>query len=231
VVPRPGFVRHVHVRRRCVRAEQQGWNHSQVTCAQVGWARAELVQWGRPWCSYRTPFGCGVREAVPHKPHKNLSPSPSLNQVTSQLVRAVFQSIMLGSHEQGVFLAEPAAEDHPRGGGLGRPGEPVAGSPTHPVMPNLLMLWKMSPVGRGAGGCQGVPQGLFRALAPPFGTQAAPLPAGLAGAVRACRPRRLPAFPMPAIALVLYIAAKPLNQRSSLVTTYSQESAERSVET
>ena len=27
-----------------------------------------------------------------------------------------------------------------------RPGEPVVGSPTHPVMPNLVMLWKMSPL-------------------------------------------------------------------------------------
>ena len=34
-------------------------------------------------------------------------------------------------------------------GGLGRPVAPVVGSPTHPVMPNLVMLWKMSPLGRG----------------------------------------------------------------------------------
>jgi hypothetical protein len=27
-----------------------------------------------------------------------------------------------------------------------RPVEPVVGSPTHPVMPNLVMLWKMSPL-------------------------------------------------------------------------------------
>ena len=27
-----------------------------------------------------------------------------------------------------------------------RPGEPVVGSPTHPVMPNLVVLWKMSPL-------------------------------------------------------------------------------------
>jgi hypothetical protein len=27
-----------------------------------------------------------------------------------------------------------------------RPGEPVVGSPTHPVMPNPVMLWKMSPL-------------------------------------------------------------------------------------
>jgi hypothetical protein len=26
---------------------------------------------------------------------------------------------------------------------------PVVGSPTHPVMPNLVMLWKVSPLGRG----------------------------------------------------------------------------------
>jgi hypothetical protein len=31
-------------------------------------------------------------------------------------------------------------------GGLGRPGEPVVGSPTHPVMPNLVVLWKISPL-------------------------------------------------------------------------------------
>jgi hypothetical protein len=31
-------------------------------------------------------------------------------------------------------------------GGLGRPGEPVVGSPTHPAMPNLVVLWNMSPL-------------------------------------------------------------------------------------
>jgi hypothetical protein len=46
---------------------------------------------------------------------------------------------------EGAFSAEPAAGGHPRGG-LGRHGEPVVGSPTHPVMPNLVMLWKMSPL-------------------------------------------------------------------------------------
>jgi hypothetical protein len=35
-------------------------------------------------------------------------------------------------------------------GGLGRPVAPVVGSPTHPVMPDLVVLWKMSPPpGRG----------------------------------------------------------------------------------
>jgi hypothetical protein len=29
---------------------------------------------------------------------------------------------------------------------VGRPGEPVVGSPTHPVMPNLVMLWEVSPL-------------------------------------------------------------------------------------
>jgi hypothetical protein len=33
----------------------------------LGVACAELVQWGRPWCSYRTPLGCGERKAAPHK--------------------------------------------------------------------------------------------------------------------------------------------------------------------
>jgi hypothetical protein len=50
---------------------------------------------------------------------------------------------------EGAFSAEPAAGDHPWGdwgGGVA----PVAGSPTHPVMPNLVVLWKMSPaLGRG----------------------------------------------------------------------------------
>jgi hypothetical protein len=48
---------------------------------------------------------------------------------TAQLARSVFQSIM-GSYE-GAFSAEPAAGDQPSTGGLGRPGEPVVGSPTH----------------------------------------------------------------------------------------------------
>jgi hypothetical protein len=136
---------------------------------------------------------------------------------TSQLVRAVFQSIM-GSHE-GVFSAEPAAGDHPRGG-LGRPGGPIVGSPTHPVMPNLIVLWKMGPPwGEGRAGARLCPQGLFRALAPPFGTQAGPLltPSSGLGRGGACVP------PAP-------IAAKPLNQRSSLVTKYSQDSVGRGVE-
>jgi hypothetical protein len=34
-------------------------------------------------------------------------------------------------------------------GGLGRPVEPVVESPTHPVMPNLVVLWEMSPLRRG----------------------------------------------------------------------------------
>jgi hypothetical protein len=41
----------------------------------------------------------------------------------------------------------------PSTGGLGRSGDPVAGSPTHPAMPNLIVLWKMSPLwGEGRGG-------------------------------------------------------------------------------
>jgi hypothetical protein len=59
------------------------------------------------------------------------------------LVRSAFQSIM-GAYE-GAFSAEPAAGGHPRGG-LGRPGEPVVGSPTHPVMSNLVVLWEISPL-------------------------------------------------------------------------------------
>jgi hypothetical protein len=51
----------------------------------------------------------------------------------------------MGAYE-GAFSAEPAAGDHPRGG-LGRPGEPVVGSPTrHPVMPKLVVLWEISPL-------------------------------------------------------------------------------------
>jgi hypothetical protein len=42
------------------------------------------------------------------------------SSTTSQLVRAIFQSIM-GSHE-GAFSAEPAAGDHPK-----KPGKPPRG--------------------------------------------------------------------------------------------------------
>ena len=63
-------------------------------------------------------------------------------------------------------------------GGLGRPVAPMVGSPTHPVMPNLVMLWKMSPL-RG-----GVRVGA-RLWAPPAGAgpQLGPnrSPGGLAG--------------------------------------------------
>ena len=58
---------------------------------------------------------------------------------------------------------EPAAGGWgPPTGGIGRSREPVAGSPTHPVMPNLVVLCKMGsglPAGRGAGGCQVVVAG------------------------------------------------------------------------
>jgi hypothetical protein len=33
----------------------------------LGVAHAELAQWGRTWCSYRTLLGCGERKAAPHK--------------------------------------------------------------------------------------------------------------------------------------------------------------------
>jgi hypothetical protein len=39
----------------------------------AGQACAELAQWGRPWCSYRTLLGCGERKAAPQK---KISPSP-----------------------------------------------------------------------------------------------------------------------------------------------------------
>jgi hypothetical protein len=67
----------------------------------------------------------------------------------------------MGSYEGALrFSVEPAAGDHPRGG-LGRPGEQVVGSLTHPVMPNLVVLWKMSPLrgGRSAGRSQVVSAG------------------------------------------------------------------------
>jgi hypothetical protein len=86
----------------------------------------------------------------------------------------------MGSHE-GIFSAEPAAGDYPRGI-LGRSGEPVVGSPTHPVMPDRIMLWKMSHLRGGGGAGTGLCLlGPPRPLAPPFGTQAGPLSAGLAG--------------------------------------------------
>jgi len=60
------------------------------------------------------------------------------------------------------------------------------------------------------------PQGLFRPLAPPFGTQAGPLPAGLAGGGHA--PTAAP------------VAAKPLNQRSSPNARTARTGFERGVE-
>jgi hypothetical protein len=61
---------------------------------------------------------------------------------TSQLVRTVFQSIM-GSHE-GVFLAEPAAEDHPRGAGEARATGCLG--PLCPLCPLLPIVPIMCPL-------------------------------------------------------------------------------------
>jgi hypothetical protein len=80
----------------------------------------------------------------------------------------------------------------------------MVGSPAHPVMPNLIVLWKVSPPwGEGRAGARLCPLGSTCPLAPPFGTQTGPLPAGLAGGASARRPRRFPLA---------------LNPRSSLVT-------------
>jgi hypothetical protein len=48
----------------------------------LGVACAELAQWGRPWCSYRTLLGCGERKAAPHK---KLSLSLSRSTLLSSL--------------------------------------------------------------------------------------------------------------------------------------------------
>jgi hypothetical protein len=84
-------------------------------------------------------------------------PLPAARWATaSQLDRSDFQSIMgdgcLRRRRRG--LLSRTSGWGPPTGGLGRPGEPVVGSPTHPVMPNLVMLWKMGPsrCGRRAGG-------------------------------------------------------------------------------
>jgi hypothetical protein len=105
---------------------------------------------------------CWLAAIMSHEPGPlrriRTTPRAARAGTTSQLDRSDFQSIM-GSYE-GAFSAEPAAGDHPRG--LVRPGEPVVGSPTHPVMPNLVMLWTLeneSPAGRSAGGCQVVGAG------------------------------------------------------------------------
>jgi hypothetical protein len=45
-----------------------GYNAARARCSEaLGVACAELAQWGRPWCSYRTLLGCGERKAAPHK--------------------------------------------------------------------------------------------------------------------------------------------------------------------
>ena len=69
----------------------------------------------------------------------------------------------------------------------------MAGSPTHPVIPNLIMLWKMSPPwGEGRARARGARRHPPRPRAPFIGTQGGPLPAGLAGGPPAGRLRRLP---------------------------------------
>jgi hypothetical protein len=54
----------------------------------------------------------------------------------------------MGSYE-GAFSAEPAAGDHPRGVWGGQGGRWLGPRPTrHPVMPDLVVLWKTSPLRR-----------------------------------------------------------------------------------
>jgi hypothetical protein len=97
-----------------------------------------------------TGYSSGYRLSAIKQQTNELFPPVATSCTASQLDRSDFQSIT-GSHE-GVFSAgqsaEPAAGDHPRGG-LVRPGEPVVGSPTHPVMQNLVVLWEMSPLRSG----------------------------------------------------------------------------------
>jgi hypothetical protein len=68
---------------------------------------------------------------------------------TSQLVRSVFQSIM-GSYE-GVFSAEPAVGDHPRGAGEARGAGGWVPDPPGHAKPGCA-LGNESPAGRSAGG-------------------------------------------------------------------------------
>jgi hypothetical protein len=69
----------------------------------------------------------------------------------------------------------------------------MAGSPTHPVMPNLIMLWKMSPPwGEGRAGARLWARGPLRPRTPFIGTQAGPLLAGLDEGPLAGRLRHLP---------------------------------------
>ena len=89
----------------------------------------------------------------------------------------------------------------------------MAGSATHPVIPNLIMLWKMSPPwGEGRARARGArrhPPGPARRLLAP---RAAPFrlvrPGGrMRAACAGCR--------------------EPLNRRSSLVITYTHDSLGR----
>jgi hypothetical protein len=134
------------------------WNdcHSRMECLNSKSAIKNLL--GFRACNFQhvsLASGRAVFSSCGADPSKAKKRLPAPTYTASQLVRTVFQSTM-GSHE-GAFSAEPAAGDHPWGG-LGDQGAAMVGSPTHPVMPHLVMPWKMSPPsGRGAGGCQVVP--------------------------------------------------------------------------
>jgi hypothetical protein len=65
----------------------------------LGVACAELTQWGRPWCGYRTPFGYGVREAVPHTKLSLILRHSS----TSDVVRIAARSILAGFADGGAL--------------------------------------------------------------------------------------------------------------------------------
>jgi hypothetical protein len=93
-----------------------------------------------------------VLRALPaaHRPSWELGGPTTSQLATGQ--GSAFQSTM-GSYE-GAFSAEPAAGGWgPSTGGLGSwggqgTGKPVVGSPTNPVMPDLIVLWEMTPLRR-----------------------------------------------------------------------------------
>jgi hypothetical protein len=53
--------RHYTVLLRCARRTR-----CTLRVKPLGVACTEFAQWRRPWCGYHTPFGYGVREAVPY---------------------------------------------------------------------------------------------------------------------------------------------------------------------
>jgi hypothetical protein len=190
-------------------ADQAAWDgcstHALVVLSGVSDANEDDTKlWYRPnptqlpkWRSGFHYLGEGLslsgrqRSAPPKKPRTWPSRAPRTRRTRTHSTDPEPKMWAASPDENTPRGPNQAVRSIPRGHGT--EGVPLSWS-LHPVMASVWAsgVQVRPPGAAGTGRRRLCPQGLLRPLALPFGTQAAPLPAGLAGGVRACRLRTLP---------------------------------------